>query len=75
MQVEILIVDDEADIRRTIADTLEDEGCRCRAVADSVSALESIEERRPHLVILDIWLRDKDRDGMELLKILKARFP
>ena len=75
MQVEILIVDDEADIRRTIADTLEDEGCHCRAVADSVSALESIEERRPHLVILDIWLRDKDRDGMELLKILKARFP
>ena len=75
MQVEILIVDDEADIRRTIADTLEDEGYRCRAAADSVSALESIEERRPHLVILDIWLRDKDRDGMELLKILKDRFP
>ena len=75
MQVEILVVDDEADIRKTIADTLEDEGYRCRSAADTVAALELIEERRPHLVILDIWLRENDRDGLELLKILKARYP
>ena len=75
MQVEILVVDDEADIRKTIADTLEDEGYRCRAAADTVAALELIEERRPHLVILDIWLRENDRDGLELLKILKAQYP
>ena len=75
MQVEILVVDDEADIRKTIADTLEDEGYRCRAAADTVAALELIEERRPHLVILDIWLRENDRDGLELLKILKVQYP
>ena len=75
MQVEILVVDDEADIRKTIADTLEDEGYRCRAAADTVAALELIEERRPQLVILDIWLRETDRDGLELLKILKAQYP
>ena len=75
MQVEILVVDDEADIRKTIADTLEDEGYRCRSAADTVAALELIEERRPHLVILDIWLRENDRDGLELLKILKAQYP
>ncbi len=75
MQVEILVVDDEADIRKTIADTLEDEGYRCRTAADTVAALELIEERRPHLVILDIWLRENDRDGLELLKILKAQYP
>ena len=75
MQVEILVVDDEADIRKTIADTLEDEGYRCRTAADTVLALELIEERRPQLVILDIWLRETDRDGLELLKILKAQYP
>ena len=61
LQSEVLIVDDEADIRRITADFLEDEGYLCRSAADTVSALEMIEERRPHLVVLDIWLRGDDR--------------
>lgn len=75
MQVEVLIVDDEADIRRITADFLEDEGYRCRAAADTVAALGMIEERRPHLVVLDIWLRGDDRDGLQFLKLLKAQYP
>ncbi len=75
MQAEVLIVDDEADIRRITADFLEDEGYRCRSAADTVSALEMIEERRPHLVVLDIWLRGDDRDGLQFLKLLNERHP
>ncbi len=75
MQSEVLIVDDEADIRRITADFLEDEGYLCRSAADTVSALEMIEERRPHLVVLDIWLRGDDRDGLQFLKLLNGRHP
>ena len=75
MQVEVLIVDDEADIRRITADFLEDEGYSCRSAADTASALRSIEERRPHLVVLDIWLRGDDRDGLSFLKLLNGQYP
>ena len=75
MQVEVLIVDDEADIRRITADFLEDEGYSCRSAADTGSALGLIEERRPHLVVLDIWLRGDDRDGLSFLKLLKGQHP
>ncbi len=75
MQIEALIVDDEADIRRLAADILEDEGYRCRSAADTSTALDLIEERRPHLLLLDIWLRNDDRDGLELLELVKTRYP
>ena len=75
MQAEVLIVDDESDIRRITSDFLSDEGYRCRSAADTSSALEMIEERRPHLVVLDIWLRGDDRDGLEFLKLLNAQYP
>lgn len=71
MANEILIVDDEADIRVLTAGILEDEGFETREAADSTSALESIGRRRPNLVLLDIWLRNSELDGLGILKAIK----
>ena len=62
MSADILIVDDEDDIRMLIADILSDEGYDCRTAGDSASAFEAIEKRRPNLLILDIWLEGSDAD-------------
>ncbi len=71
MANDILIVDDEADIRSLTAGILEDEGFETREAADSTSALASIARRRPNLVLLDIWLRGSDLDGLGILKAIK----
>lgn len=71
MAHDILIVDDEADIGRLIAEILEDEGYQCRHATDGAKALEAIRERRPSLAILDIWLGDSRFDGIKLLEIIK----
>lgn len=68
MSADILVVDDEEDIRMLIADILTDEGYECRTAGDSATAFEAIEERRPNLLILDIWLEGSDVDGMEILR-------
>ena len=73
--LDILIVDDEADIRDAVAGLLADEGYATRTAADSDSALTAIVERRPSLLILDIWLTGSKLDGMELLDLVKARDP
>ncbi len=57
MALEILIVDDEADIRDLVAGVLEDEGYAARTAADSDAALAALDERRPSLVLLDVWLQ------------------
>src|SRR5690606_30930409 len=75
MAHEILIVDDEHDIRLLIEGVLQDEGYRTRAVADSDQALEVVRTRRPHLVILDIWLQGSTLDGLELLQALQRERP
>jgi two-component system nitrogen regulation response regulator NtrX len=75
MPADILIVDDEADIRDLIAGTLEDEGHSTRVARDSDEALRSIEERRPQLIILDIWLQGSRLDGLEVLSIIKRTYP
>ena len=75
MAADILVVDDEADIREQVAGILEDEGNRCRLARDSDEALRSIEERRPHLVILDIWLQGSRLDGLEVLSAIKRAHP
>jgi two-component system, NtrC family, nitrogen regulation response regulator NtrX len=75
MASDILIVDDEADIRDMIAGLLDDEGHRTRLARDSDEALRAIEERRPHLVILDIWLQGSRLDGLEVLSIIKKAHP
>ena len=75
MALEILIVDDERDIRDLVAGVLGDEGYVCRTAADSTAALAAIDERRPSLVLLDVWLHGSKMDGLELLDAIKAREP
>jgi two-component system nitrogen regulation response regulator NtrX len=75
MAADILIVDDEADIRELIAGILEDEGYQARLAHNSDAALAAIEERRPSLVILDIWLQGSRLDGLDLLNVIKEKLP
>jgi two-component system, NtrC family, nitrogen regulation response regulator NtrX len=75
MAADILIVDDEADIREHVAGLLQDEGHRTRLARDSDEALKAVEERRPQLVILDIWLQGSRLDGLEVLNIIKRAHP
>ena len=72
---EILIVDDEEDIRDLIAGILHDEGFDTRVAGDSESAFASIRQRRPQLVILDIWLQGSRLDGIQVLDALKRDHP
>ena len=67
MAHDILIVDDEKDIRELIADILIDEGYRPRLAHDSDTAFEEIKSRRPTLILLDIWLQGSQLDGLEIL--------
>ncbi len=71
MARDVLIVDDEADIREQIAGVLGDEGYETRSAWDSDTALEMIAKRRPQLIILDIWLQGSRLDGIELLNVIK----
>ena len=75
MALEVLVVDDEADIRDLVAGVLEDEGYAVRTAADSTSALDAIEERRPSLVLLDVWLQGSKLDGLQILEQVKRRDP
>jgi two-component system nitrogen regulation response regulator NtrX len=75
MASDILIVDDEADIRELVAGILEDEGYRARVARGSDEALAAIDERRPHLVFLDIWLQGSRLDGLQILDVVKAQHP
>jgi two-component system, NtrC family, nitrogen regulation response regulator NtrX len=71
MASDILIVDDEADIRELVAGILDDEGFTTRTAGDSDSALAEIASRRPDLVFLDIWLQGSKLDGLQLLEEIK----
>jgi two-component system nitrogen regulation response regulator NtrX len=73
MSLDILVVDDEQDIRELVAGVLEDEGYETRAAGDSDAALEAIAVRRPSLVLLDVWLQGSRLDGLELLEEIKRR--
>ena len=75
MALEILVVDDEQDIRDLVAGVLSDEGYQCRTAGDSTAALATIDERRPSLVLLDVWLHGSPMDGLEVLDAIKAREP
>ena len=75
MASDILIVDDEEDIRELVAGILEDEGHETRTAGDADSALEAIAARRPSLVFLDIWLQGSRLDGLEILAEIKAQHP
>ena len=75
MSIDILVVDDEYDIRELVAGVLEDEGYGTRLAADSDAALEAIATRRPSLVLLDVWLKGSRLDGLDLLDEIKRRDP
>jgi len=72
MASDVLVVDDEADIRDLVAGILSDEGYAVRTANDSESALAAIRARKPALLILDIWMAGGGMDGLELLDMVKA---
>src|SRR5215475_2914209 len=75
MAFDILIVDDEADIRDLVAGILEDEGFGARSAGNSDDALGAIAARRPSLLFLDIWLQGSKLDGLQLLSVVKEEHP
>ena len=72
---DILIVDDERDIRELISEILKDEGFTTRLAGNSDSAIEAIDAEPPALMILDIWLKDSRMDGIDILKTVKKENP
>jgi two-component system nitrogen regulation response regulator NtrX len=72
---DILIVDDEADIRDLVSGILRDEGYETRVAADAEGALNTVRARRPQLVILDIWLQGSRMDGIQVLDCIKRDHP
>ena len=72
---DILIVDDERDIRELIGDILEDEGFSTRLAANSSEAMAEVNAEPPGLMILDIWLKDSKMDGIDILKTVKRDNP
>ena len=75
MALEVLVVDDEADIRELVSGVLEDEGYTVRTAGDSVQTLDAIEDRRPSMVLLDVWLQGSKLDGLQILQEIKRRDP
>lgn len=75
MALDILIIDDEDDIRDLIAGILDDEGYETRQAHDADSGLNEIARRRPSLVFLDIWMQGSRLDGLQLLDVLQTQHP
>jgi two-component system nitrogen regulation response regulator NtrX len=75
MASDILIIDDEMDIRELVAGILQDEGFETRTARDSDTALNAISTRRPNLLFLDIWLQGSKLDGLQLLDSVKEQNP
>ncbi|WP_323738846.1 nitrogen assimilation response regulator NtrX [Candidatus Trichorickettsia mobilis] len=75
MSLDVLIIDDEADIRDLISDILKDEGFNSRVAANSTQTFKLISEKVPSAIILDIWLQGSDLDGLGILEIIKKRYP
>ena len=71
---DILIVDDERDIRELVSDILEDEGYATRLAGNSDDAMKAVAEEPPALLILDIWLKDSKMDGIDILKAVKRDY-
>ena len=75
MAHDILIVDDEEDIRTQIAGILEDCGYRTRQASNSTETMDAMAGRQPALVILDVWLGDSEMDGLETLELIRRDYP
>ena len=74
MAMDILVVDDENDIRSLVCGLLSDEGFSTREAANSQQALDEVARRKPSLVLLDIWLQNSELDGLGILKRIKATY-
>ncbi|MGH7025166.1 MAG: sigma-54-dependent transcriptional regulator [Caulobacteraceae bacterium] len=72
MTGDVLVVDDEADIRELVAAIMQDDGYQVRTAKDSESALAALRARKPSLMILDIWMSGGGMDGLELLDVVKG---
>ena len=72
---DILIVDDEKDIRELISEILIDEGFSTRLSSNSAECLSQVSSAPPSLLILDIWLKDSNMDGIDILKKVKVDYP
>src|SRR5262245_42865847 len=75
MATDILVIDDEADIRDLVSGILEDDGHQVRTARDSDEALDAFSRRKPSLVVLDIWLQGSRMDGLDLLSTFKEIDP
>lgn len=75
MSLDVLVVDDEADIRDLVSANLRDEDFSVRVAANSAQVFEAIAEKPPGAIILDIWLQGSDLDGLGILEIVKKRYP
>jgi two-component system nitrogen regulation response regulator NtrX len=75
MSIEVLVVDDEADIRDLISDILRDEGFTTKTAAGSAQVFKILQERTPSAIILDVWLQGSELDGLGILEIVKKRYP
>lgn len=75
MAIDVLVIDDEVDIRDLISDILKEEGFNARSAANSQQAFNLIAEKVPNAIILDIWLQGSDLDGLGILELVKKRFP
>jgi two-component system nitrogen regulation response regulator NtrX len=75
MSAEILVVDDEADIRDLVGGILQDEGFVVKTAGNSADALAAVRNRAPRLVVLDVWLKGSEIDGLEILSMLKEMDP
>jgi two-component system, NtrC family, nitrogen regulation response regulator NtrX len=72
---DILIVDDERDICTLIAGILEDEGHTARRAHNSTEAIDAVRQRRPALIILDVWLQGSELDGLQILEVIRREDP
>ncbi|WP_375330345.1 sigma-54-dependent transcriptional regulator [Candidatus Tisiphia endosymbiont of Nemotelus uliginosus] len=75
MSIDVLVVDDEADIRDLVSDILKEEGFTTKTAANSMQALKILHEKTPSAIILDIWLQGSELDGLGVLEIVKKRYP
>jgi len=72
---DILIVDDEADIRDLISDVFNDNGYSTRKAKNSIEAFEQVADKVPSAIILDIWLKNSELDGLGILETVKRKYP
>ena len=75
MALDVLVIDDEADIRDLISDILKDEGFNSNLAANSGQAFEIISNKVPHAIILDVWLQGSELDGLGILEIVREKYP